>query len=128
MNYENIPASFVPLESTKVKAIDYSILEDKYSNDFNLHKKYRTGQQYKLTSDKGIEIVSLVIESVFDEIKANATTPEKKILIENHRRIILDLLKNTHDSEITVDSKSLITIIDGVIHTNAKQLYKKDSR
>ena len=128
MNYENVPASFVPLESTKVKSIDYSILEDKYSNDFNLHKKYKTGQQYKITGDKGIEIVSLIIESIFDEIKSNTTTPDKKLVIENHRRIITDLLKNLHDSEITVDSKSLITIIDGVIHTNAKQYYKKDSR
>lgn len=127
MTYENIPASFVPLEGTKVIPLNYSNLDTKYIHDYVLHTKYKTGQQYKVSDEKTLAIVYLLLESVFDELKLSNTDPLKKIVIENHRRIINDLLKNLYDSEIIVDSKSIIGILDGVIYANTKQLYKKDS-
>lgn len=127
MTFEQVPASFVPLQGTKISNIDYSNLDSKYIHDFVLHSKYKTGQHYKISDEKPLAIVSLLIESIFDELKNNTSDPTKKIIIENHRRIINDLLKNLYDSEITVDLKIIMGIIDGVIYANTKQFYKKDS-
>ncbi len=127
MTYDNIQPSFVQLEGTKVVPINYSNLDTKYIHDYVLHSKYKTGQQYRVSDEKPLAIVALLLESVFDELKVNTTDPLKKIVIENHRRIANDLLKNLYDSEITVDLKNIIGIIDGVIYANTKQYYKKDS-
>ena len=127
MTYEQVPASFVSLQGTKTTPIDYSNLDSKYIHEFILHSKYKLGQQYKITDEKPLAIVSLILESVFDELKSNTTDPTKKIIIENHRRIANDVFKNLYDSEITVDLKNIIGIIDGVIYANTKQFYKKGS-
>jgi hypothetical protein len=127
MTYEQVPASFVPLEGTKLVPINYNILDTKYIHDYVLQTKYKIGQQYIVSDEKPLAIVSLLLESVFDELKANTPDPTKKIVIENHRRIANDLLKNLYDSEITVDLKNIIGILDGVIYANTKQYYKKDS-
>lgn len=128
MNYETNQASFVPLEGTKTVAIDYSNLETKYLHDYILQTKYKTGQQYKISDEKPLALVQLLLEGVFDELKANTTDPTKKIIIENHRRIANSVFKNLYDSEITVDLKNIIGILDGVIYANTKQYYKKDNR
>lgn len=127
MNFDIVSPSFVPLGGTKITPIDYSNLETKYTHDYILQSKYKIGQQYKISDEKPLAIVALLLESVFDELKTNTTEPTKKIIIENHRRVINDLLKNLYDSDITVDSKNIVGIIDGVIYANTRQLYKKDS-
>lgn len=128
MTINEVRPTFAPPAPNIITPIDYSILDGKWSHEIELNQKYRIGQQYKLTSDTPFCIVETVIESVFDYIKQQQSTPGEKLIIENHRQIILTTLKNLHDLKITVDYKELLCIIDGVIYANGKQLYRKDSR
>lgn len=128
MIINDVKPTFAPPLPNDIAVLDYSILDNKWSNDTNLNQKYRVGQQYKLSTDTPFCIIELIIESVFDYIKQKQLTPGEKIIIENHREIILITLKNLHDLKISVDFKELLCIIDGVTYTNGKQLYRKDSR
>ena len=126
MNHDTSPASFIQLESTKRILIDYSVLETKYNNEWESHTKYKTGQQYKLSDDKPLSILKLIVDSVIDECKFGITDPNKKIVLENHRNLLHLIVKNLEDSEINLDYKKLLCIIDGVIYANTRQLYKKE--
>lgn len=128
MTINEVKATFAPPVPNVVPTIDYSILDGKWSHEIDLNQKYRIGQQYKLTTDTPFCVIEMVIESVFDYIKQKQSTPGEKLIIENHRQIILTTLKNLHDLKISVDYKELLCIIDGVIYANGKQLYRKDSR
>lgn len=128
MTINEVKATFAPPVPNVVPTIDYSILDGKWSHEIDLNQKYRIGQQYKLTTDTPFCVIEMVVESVFDYIKQKQSTPGEKLIIENHRQIILTTLKNLHDLKISVDYKELLCIIDGVIYANGKQLYRKDSR
>ena len=128
MIMNEVKPTFAPPVPNTVTPIDYSVLDLKWSHNVDFNQKYRIGQQYKLTSDTPFCVVEAIIESIFDYIKQKQETPSDKIIIENHRKIILTTLKNLHDIKIVVDYKDLLCIIDGVIYANGKQLYRKDDR
>lgn len=128
MKYNEVSPSFINPIGNTVQQIDYTPLEGKWSHDFNLNSRYKTGQQYKLVDDEPYGIIELVVDGIFDEIRKEVVEPNDKIVIENHRFIIMQLLKNMRDSKIQVDLKNILCIIDGIIYANGRQYYRKDGR
>lgn len=128
MKYNEVSASFVNPVGNTVQQIDYTPLDVKWSHDFNLNNKYKIGQQYKLIDEEPYGIIELIVDGIFDELRRDVKEPNDKIVIENHRTIIKELLKNMRDSKIVVDLKNILCIIDGIIYANGRQYYRKDSR
>mgnify|MGYP006268086721 CR=1 FL=1 len=108
--------------------MDYTNLDTKWSHNVELNQNYKLGQQYKLTSETPYCVIELIVDSILDYVKQKQVAPENKLIIENHKQIILTTLRNLNDLKITVDYKDLLCIIDGIIYANGKHLYRKDSR
>lgn len=128
MKFNEVNATFAPPPRDIPQQIDYSGLDQKWSHDPELNQKYKLGQQYKLTDETPLCVVELIVDGVFDYIKQQESDPGNKIILENHRDIIKCVIKNLHDSKITVDFKHIMCIIDGILYANGRPLYRKDSR
>lgn len=128
MKYSEVNATFAPPVRDIPQQIDYSNIDQKWSNDLELNLKYKLGQQYKITDETPLCVLETIIDCVFDYIKSIQTEPNIKIVLENHRDIIKSVIKNLHDLKISVDYKHILCIIDGIIYANGRNLYRKDSR
>jgi len=128
MKYSEVNPTFAPPIRDVPHQIDYTNLDQKWSNDSDLNIKYKLGQQYKITDNTPLCVLDTIVDCVFDYIKSVQTDPNTKIIIANHRDIIKSVIKNLHDSKITVDYKHILCIIDGITYANGRNLYRKDSR